>query len=453
MRQTLTPANAADDLLVKVLTRNDAEALAVLRQHMPGAVVNLLGQVVNGSVEPAAVLRLGHILADARMTAAAAAAFKRLAEDSPPDQAAAYREIAALEHAQGLTLAADGHLRMARRVAGEGNRGSVLPELAKGGLRVQSAFMDPIRHAEMLAALARPPLGEDPLRDTSFTKQLWHSAPQTEDFSFFVIDQTGRPMVLVECDVRGHLYLGCRETGVELTRIDSTADLDDDVVELALLSLESIVVWAGCPHFWLEMPGEAPLPAPVARRAASLGNKDIIRFHNGWIDLTQDVVAIERAYRPTTRQRIRWGRENITVATHLDPGLDIAEAYREIHARIDRSPALSTDQLRGALARGDISAYVGFLQDELACMVLTSRHGSTTYDMSTMRVREAGKAPLSHILVHHAILDAKEKGQRRFHFGPLYGDGQLGAKMKGIAEFKIGFVGCTESRILLKLGE
>ena len=452
MRQTLRPANAADDLLLKVLTRNDAEALAVLRQHMPGPIVDVLARILTGGVDPQSLRQLGHILAGAGMSAAAAAAFKRFADASclPPDQAVAYGEIAALERAQGLTLAAEGHMRVARRFAGEGNSGEVLPELEEGGLRVQSAFMDPARHTRMLESLAVRPLADDPLRDTGFTKRHWHSSPHAEDFSFFVVDSKGLPLVLVECDVRGDLYLGCRETGVELTPVDPGAEPGDDVVELALRQLDSIAVWAGCPYFWLEVPGEGPLPAPVERWAAGLASKEIIRFRNGWIDLSQDVAAIEAAYRPTTRQRLRWGRENVVVATYLDPGIHMAEAYGEIHARLDRVPALTSEQLEEALARGDISAYVGFLQGELACMVLTSRHGSTTYDMSTMRVREAGKVPLSHILVHRAILDAKEKGQRRFHFGPLYDDGQLGAKMKSIAEFKSGFVGCTEPRMLLK---
>lgn len=464
MRQTLNPANAADDLLLKVLTRNDAEALAVLRQHMPGTVVDVLARVLDGGVEPASLRQLGHILAGAGMIAAAGAAFKRLAEASPqsPDRAAAYGEIAALERAQGLTLAADGHLRVARRLAGDGKGGDVLPELAEGGLRVQSAFMDPARHAGMLAGLARPPLAplplaplplaEDPLRDTGFTKRLWHSAPHTEDFSFFVVDRSGRPLVLVECDVRGDLYLGCRETGIELTRLDPAADPGDDVVDLALRQLECIAVWAGCPHFWLEVPGEAPLPAPVARRAAGLAGQEIIRFRNGWIDLNQDVAAIERGYRQTTRHELRWGRENVVVASHRDPGIAIVAAYQEIHARIDRLPALTPDLLEAALAHGDISAYVGFVQGDLACMMLTSRHGLTTYDMSSLRVREAGKVPLTHILIHRAILDAKDRGQRRFHFGPLYDDGQLGAKMKNIARFKAGFASSYEKRTLLKLG-
>lgn len=453
MRQVLQPDNAADDLLLKVLTRNDAEALAVLRQHMPGPIVDVLSRILTGSVDPQNLRQLGHILAGAGMAAAAAAAFKRFADASclPPDQAAAYGEIAALERARGLTLAADGHTRVVKRLAGEGNSGEILPELEDGGLRVQSAFMDPGRHTRMLESLAVRPLAEDPLRDTCLTKRQWHSSPHAEDFSFFVVDSDGHPLVLVECDVRGDLYLGCRETGVELTPIDPGTQPGDDVVELALRQLDRIAVWAGCPHFWLDVPGEGPLPAPVERRAAGLTSKEIIRFRNGWIDLDQDVAAIEAAYRPTTRQRLRWGRENVEVAMHLDSRISMTDAYGEIHARLDRVPALTPDQLEEALARGDISAYVGFLHGELACMVLTSRHGSTTYDMSTMRVREAGKAPLSHILVHRAILDAKEKGQRRFHFGPLYDDGQLGAKMKSIAEFKSGFVGCTEPRILLKL--
>ena len=72
--------------------------------------------------------------------------------------------------------------------------------------------------------------------------------------------------------------------------------------------------------------------------------------------------------------------------------------------------------------------------------------------MATIRGMES-KLSLTHMLMHRAIMDAKAAGQCRFHFGPLYDGGQLGAKQQSIARFKIGFCTNFQSRLLLKLAE
>jgi len=459
MRPTLTPANIADDLLFKALAHDDSEALAALRSHMPGAIVDGIARVVEGRIEPDNVRHLAQVLRGAGMVAAAGAALRRYANalPNPPERAAAYFELAALERTQGLTAAAEAHTRIARRLAGEDQGEERVPELSAAGLVIQCAFADPHRHAARLAALPAPPLAEDPLRDPGFTKRLWHfsgdgSGGVAEDYSFFVLDPSGQPLLLVECDVRGDSFLACRETGIALTEIAPGSDQLEVARELALRQLETITIWAGCPYFWLDVPGDGRPSAAVARRGAALPETHVIAFRNGWIDLRQDEATIQRLYRQTTRHAIRWGRENMTVASYGDEGADIVAAYADMHIRIGRTPALTPDILAAALADGQFHAYMGFHQDELVGMVLTSRHGLTTYDMSTMRI-SGSRQPLSHILVHRAIMGAKERGQHRFHFGPLWDSGQFGAKLKNIALFKGGFASAFEPRLMLRLGD
>ena len=462
MRQLPRPVNAADDLLFRVLTRNDPAALAALAPHLPAALHQGMAAAMEGRLDPDSLRRLGKLLESGGFVAAALAAFGRQAQALPHagDRVLAYADMVALERARGMTEAAAAHGRVMRRLEGEGNGGDALPELRQDGLAVRSAFMDAERHARLLSALPGPPvLAEDPLRDPGLTKRLWMDPAQdepagmAEDYSFLVVDEAGdRPLLLVECDVRGDLYLGCRETGIELTPLQPGPDGTDAAVELALRQLELTAAWAGCPHFWLEVAGlPAPLPVPVMVRAAGLDGTGDIAFRLGWIDLERAAEAIERDYRPTTRQRIRWGREHLTVIGSGDGGLDVVAAYDEIHHRIGRSPALSPARLSAALADGAISAYGGFLDGGLVSLLLVSHHGRTTYDMATIRLRDS-KSPLSHALVHRAVQDARDRGQQRFHFGPLYDGGQFGAKMKSIAEFKAGFAASFAPRRLLRLG-
>jgi hypothetical protein len=401
-RDRITPINQADELLRSVLIGKNAEALEVLRPHVSAAIAEGLSRVIEGL--------------------------------------AVTEELRQLAEARG---------RVINRLSGEGNVGDPLPCLDDGPLRVISAFSDPEGFAALAARHPTPGLDEDPTRDPGFTKRHFLRSHQietlglAEDYSFFVVDGQGLPLLRVECDARGDLYLGCRETGIALMEMAAESRELEAARTLALRQLDGITAWIGCPYYWLDLPAGVPTPPGAAT---------VIPYRLGWIELEQDQAAIERAYRPTTRQRLRWGHDNVRVAGGDDPGIDVQAAYAELHRRIDRDPGLPPEVLSEALSRGDIAAQLGYYQDALVGMVLTSRHGRTTYDMATMNVR-IDNLPLGHVLIHHAILDAKARGQRRFHFGPLYESGHFGAKMKSIAEFKRGFAGLFEARMLLKLGE
>ena len=136
--------------------------------------------------------------------------------------------------------------------------------------------------------------------------------------------------------------------------------------------------------------------------------------------------------------------------SYPDPGLDFPAVYDAIMAAAGRGGGWLPHRLAQVLEDGDVCAYVAIAGESPAAIVLTSRHGLTTYDMATAKL-PGDKSPLSHILIHTAIADAKAKGQRRFSFGPLYEGGELGAKLKSIAEFKNGFATSYERRLLIKM--
>ena len=456
MREKVRPVSAADDQLSRLLLCNDPGALAKLRQLLPREVIDPMARVIAGGVDGATIHRLAQILAGTSLPASAVAAFRLSAEALPEaeDRVAAHVEIMRIEQAQGLAGAVAGRQRLVRRLVGEGNDGETLPQLHGDGLTVACSFNDPAGHETMRAQLPGPPLADDPLRDPELARRLWRGedGDDSEDFSFFVLDERGNPLVLVECDARGDRYLGCREAGVELTPVAPESPHLAAAQELALRQLELITAWAGCPHLWLDLPGVGALPEAVERRRAGLGEDAVLDFRTGWVDLSLDEPSLEMSYRTSIRQGVRWGRQNVEVLAQDTAGLDIPALYVEMHDRLGRARALAPDLLGQLLRQGDLRAFAGFHQGELAGLVLTSRHGSTTYDMATIRGIE-GKLPLTHILIHRAIMEARAAGQRRFHFGPLYDSGQLGAKLQNIAKFKAGFATSFEPRLLLKLGE
>lgn len=453
-QERLRPANAADALVRAALTDHAPDALAALAPHLPAAILQGIARVVEGRVEPEDARRLGQVLEAAGLVAAAAAAYGCHAEALPLSaaRAEAYAAIVALERAQGLSRAAAAHERVIRRLTGQGNSAEGAPELADGPLAIRSARVDAGRHARLLASLPLPPLAEDPLRDPFFTKPLWMGdGAMTEDHSFFVVDAADTPVLLVECDLRGDRYLGCREVGVQLTPLDPSLPPDLAAEELALRQLDAILAWSGSPHLWLEVPRHGRIPPAVAARMVGLGPGGRVAFRNGWIELGGEIAEVERAYRATTRQRVRWGRANLETVCQEDGPGEVVEVYGELHRRIGRPAALERTVLEDALARGRISGFVGLLQGEPVGLVLTSHHGKTTYDLATIRAPGV-KHPVSHLLVHLAIEEAGRRGQERFHFGPLYEGGEFGAKFKSIAEFKTGFASRFEDGLLLRLG-
>ena len=380
-----------------------------------------------------------------------------LARLIPALRAEHHAEMARQRRAEGQYGAADSHQRVANRLLGHSNEAETLPELDDGSLVVLSAFNDPEGHRQRWEALPVPLLHDDPLRDPGLTKGQFLASEDrevsglAEDYSFFVIDDTdGHPVLLVECDVLADRYLGCREAGVELTVIAGDSPLLDKARALALRQLDLITAWAGCPYCALELSAEAPVPASVSAHLGDPQALSVILFRNGWIDLSQDLAVIEKGYRSGTRESVRWGRKRVRVVSYPDPGLDIPSVYGAIMAAAGRGGGWPPDRLAQILATGDVGGHVAIVGDVPVAVVLTSRHGQSTYYTASAKL-PGDKSPLSHILIHTAIADAKAQGQQRFTFGPLYEGGEFGAKLKSIAEFKSGFASSFERRLLIKM--
>ncbi|OAN43024.1 hypothetical protein A6A04_10030 [Paramagnetospirillum marisnigri] len=453
-RRKVAAANEADRLMASVLADGDAEALAAIRPHMPPPILDGLIRVSEGRSDPEQMGRLGRTLESAGMTAAAVAAFGCQADSLPlgSERIPAHLDILAIERRQGLVEAAEGRQRAINRLAGEGNGGERPPELSLGALAARCAFAEPARHLDMLERVGFSPLAEDPLRDPSWTKPLWHRGGEAlaEDYSFFVVDADASPVMLVECDTRGDRYLGCREVGAVLTPLADEPAVLAVAEELALRQLETIAIWAGCPHLWLEVAADSPLPPAVADRSRELPAAGRVAFRTGWIDLTLDEDAIRRGYRATTRHMLRRGGEIMDILAHDDPAIDFVPVYEELHRRSGRVAALAGGDLTAALVSGRVSGFVGMMAGQPVSAVLSSCHGATTYDLATVRADDT-REPVSHLPIHYAIIHAKARGQSRFHFGPLYEGGELGGKMKNIALFKRGFASAFNSCILLRL--
>lgn len=447
--EKVKPANPLDAALSRAMQSEAPEALDAVRPHLPPAMAQACDHILGKTLPADDIRDAGRSLAGIGLVASALAVFKLYARaiPLPIDRATAYRDIVSLETALGMPLAAAAHERVIRRILGVDNSCDSLADLGDGALSVAAVFADRERYEALLGSIQPPALADDPLRDPYFTKPYFMTNQQNtignggaEDYSFFVVDDDENPILLVECDVLGSRELACRDAGIEMTILQPPSEALEAAKSLAFRQLRLIAAWSGAPGFFLEIPVGDP-PPRVDEVLVMVKSP----FRCGWVDLDQDVAAIERGYRASTRQRIRWGRENVRVFTHRDD-VDIPAIYADIHATIGRIPAFPLDQLKEYIRNGRISAFVGYYQDAPCSLVLTTRHGLTTYDWVTARL-PLGNLPLSHILVHRAILDAKEQGQRQFDFGPLWESGQRGDKEKSIAEFKSGFASSFKHRI------
>ncbi len=461
--ERIRPTGPLDELLADALIRRDAEAVVTARAILDDTVIHLLERAVAGTCEPDEARHLARQLSDHNLPAAAVAAFTEAltfksamaASFDSARRADIHAEAAAFKHALGATFSAQAHVRAARRLQGEDNSRDTLPELDGDGLMVLSAFNDSDGHLQRLGDLPFPALGDDPSRDPGFSKQMFLSGSDgeqgeaAEDYSFFVIDdRDGAPVLLVECDALGDRFLGCREAGIDLTVIQPDHPGLEAARSLALRQLDLITGWAGCPRALLDIPADTVSPPSLVAHLGDPRSWSVILIRLGWIDLVQDEAAIRAGYRASTRQRVRWGVENLDIRGDRDPALDIPALHAALKIKAGREGGIGYEQLAAGLADGTVNAVVGFHQGEVASMVLTSRHGNVCYDMATVRIAGDG-APLSHALIDTAIAEAKARGQKRFHFGPLYGGGEFGAKLKSIAEFKSGFASAFERRLLV----
>jgi hypothetical protein len=454
-RDQIRPASPADAVLAQAFAAHDETMLATCETALPPPLAMAVRRHFAETPEAETTHKLGRELAGAGWCASAMTALRVAAEQVPiPTQRIPlYDDMAVLERALGLDAAANGHLRRCRRLAGEGNPTDTLPNLETEALAVIGTFSAPDFHRSLCAAPGAAALHDDPLRDPGFTKAAFHACALKpllggiEDFSFVIINQrTEQPVLMVECDILGDRYLGCREAGIDLTRVGCESALTADARDLAVSQLEIIANWAGANHIVFDLPTTAPLPFAVQDRCSQKLGVDVFASRHAWIELSPEMADIKGHYRASTRQRVRWGRENMTVMHHSECWDHFGSYYLEANDMADRMAPLPIAVVMDFLQQGLLDGFVGFYQGALSSLVLTSRHGDTTYDMATSR-RSGCKDPVTHVLIDAAIQRAKNQGQRRFHFGNL-GEGEhFSGKERAIAEFKRGFCTVFDDRL------
>ncbi|CAA7616143.1 conserved hypothetical protein [Candidatus Terasakiella magnetica] len=397
------------------------------------------------------LLARGQSLAAEGLTASALA-FLACAQKRAPTTARVFLEKAAVERQAGMYWAAAADERVAARL--DDRRmpdGPPLPELDADDFWVVSLFNDRLGYEALLAAATANPLRDDPLRDPVLARRIFtelrnpqYGSGRVEDFSFFVAGEDG-PVMEVECDVQGGEHMGCRASAVVLTPL--VPNPPPEAVALAVRQLRLSAEWAGCTMVHLEMAAQCP-PPPALRDWMEAGEKaGWAELQTAWIDLTPGPDEILAGYRDAHRQSVRWGMKHIEVASSRDDIAGCARIYRDLHAQGGRQPGLDLDRFEALLAEGWLGFYVGRLEGEPVSALLTACHGRTTYYMASVNTR-VGSRPVSHVLLHRAILDARAEGQRRFHLGTLHVDKGFDQKLRNIALFKRGFANMIENRIL-----
>ncbi|MBC7952197.1 MAG: GNAT family N-acetyltransferase [Rhodospirillaceae bacterium] len=460
LRETAKAANEADQFLADVINNADLAALNRNDGQVPESLVAFLTQALQAEDNLHQWHEFGRTLGSNGLVLAALAAFNRAIKETSVaiQKVPVYADQVAVERSLGLTCAAAADQRVLRRLAGEPALPESMPDIAEGELSVVCVRSDAALYGQLLDGFTCSPLLNDPLRNPRLTKDMFldptyvGTTGSVEDFSFFVVDEGGRPIVQCECDVMGDRYMGCREAGIVLTDCVVASPLLEAAQELALKQLFLMAEWAGCSQVLMEVSNEvAPCPPLQACLLQRKGNRGEVL--NAWIDLSQSPEEIERGYRDAHRQSLRWGRKHVTVLSTI-AGLSTEqamEAYLAVHAKARRNPGLRRERLEQLLTDGaHVTVYAGIFEGEPSSVLVSSRHGTTTYYMAAAKA-DVGNKPLSHVLLHQAVLDAKAEGQKRFDFGVLHSDERWSAKLRNISLYKRGYTRSLERRSLLWL--
>lgn len=450
-REPVKPSNPADGDLAAVLDGGGLPGLEALAPKLPAFMALWLEEILRERLPAEVMLTVAGKLAEGGLTASALSVLARVqaAMQTPADQGKILEIRAAVERQAGMYWAAAADARGAARLMGRMPSGEGPPDLEEGAFWVVNAANDPQAYHALLAALAAAPLADDPLRGPLAKRLAMDPAfqrahvPLTQDFSFLVVGEEG-PILQVECDVLGMRFMACREVGVVLTPL--AADPPPAAQALAIRQLRLNAEWSGTREIQVDAAAPAALPAALKSWLEECPHAAHAEIREAWIDLALDPDEIFRAYREAHRQSVRWGMAHLAVASSRDTSMDCAQVYCDLHAQEGRTPSFERDQLNMMLGEGWLTAYVGALEGEPVSVLLAARHGHTTYYMASINKRMETK-PISHVLLHQAILDARAEGLRRFHLGMLSTGTNFSRKLQNIAFYKSGFTKTFEDRI------
>jgi hypothetical protein len=445
LREQPKPTGDADRALLVALQGGNLNSPAIERLGLPPFLMDSLGEVVARKGTPDQWMECAATL-DGVGLATSALHILQLTQVRLDSREARQRLVSQrldLERRLGMTSAATIDARTLRRLDGQASPDDRIPELEEDGLYAQMARHDPAAHRALITALGPYDLVRDPLRDPLMSKIFFENIdPQSnsqgvDDCSFFIMDGDGRPVVQVEADVLGGRYLGCRETGIEITLIAADHPQLEAAQRLAVRQLQLITEWTGTFAAMMEWRLQTPPCLPVQNWVNEY-QVSPNRLGLGWIDLSLDLDAIVARYRTAHRQSLRWGLAHMTVTGSDSPDPELLGLYDRIYTESRRPVALATDQLARLMAEGRMSLYIGYCQDRPVVTLVTSHHLDTTYYWASAKL-PVGNKPLGHMVLHHAIAAAQARGQGRFHLGLLHVGQTYSDKLKSIALYKRGF--------------
>ncbi|RAU22321.1 hypothetical protein CU669_09385 [Paramagnetospirillum kuznetsovii] len=455
IQEVTRPVNPLDQAIAALIQAPFEERLEPLRHALPPSLVQSLDALAGGRADALMLDALAGGLADIGLSAAAVAAYGIAAAACPPGEldlfcAEVMDRLASMESRLGLAWSAQADRRVARRLRGEIDPDEECPALESAGFHVVDAWNQPEPYARLLEEHGADQLRNDPLRDPFRAKGNFFAAAdspvprQKQDFSFFVCAESGNPVLQVECDVDGRRHLGCRETAIRPVAIGGWG-ASPQAEDLAMRQVHLAAAWAGCHSLLFELGAleEASATQLAYLRRFSSGARSMAE---AWVDLSREGEAISGDYRTNHRRGIRWGERNLEIHRRMATDVEALDAYFDLYRQAGRLAPLGRDTLIRQLEAGWLSLFLATWNGEEVSLLLTSHHGSTSY-YSCGVSRPGLGVPLSHALMHRAILDAKAMGQSRFHFGDIYTESFGSDKMRSIAQFKIGFTG----RVIPKL--
>ena len=448
LREQVRPVSDTDAAIRQAIVDGDRIGLGRIRSLLPPAAFSFLEQVVDddGDADSPVFCGLAELLRDAGLLGAALAVYARMADmhGTPDRRKRGYQGKAEVERLLKMDWAAAADQRVVNRMNGIKNRSDALLELEEGDLIVQTAHSDPGDYARIVASLPDSPLRQDPLRDPTLTKAFAQvdlgkgGGVAVDDCSFFILDGDGVPVLQVEADASGYRFLGCHETGIVLTRLVPSHPLIVEAEDLAVRQLIMLLEWCGCNHVLFDLP-EGERPPPLMLGWITRTNARPIPYETAWVDLTLSAEAIEAGYRKGHRQSVRWGRNNLRIVKTTTPDAVLLDHYESVYLANGYIPAMPPERLAEHLNLGRFNLYVAYLEDRPVVTLLSSRHGKVTYYWASAK-NIMGNKPLSHAVLHQAIMDAKDEGQTMFYFGRLEVDVKYATeKLVNISSYKRGF--------------
>jgi hypothetical protein len=442
------PMNPLDAMLSECFRSGDPSHLDRMVDGVPAGIAATLRAAVTGDASSEEFYQAAQFLVSRGLHFAALAAIE-CALPTLPWGIAVYAKFLELrlsiQEQAGMEWSAQASARLIARLMGEMDRSEALPLIAHDRLIIVDTWNRPKDFAALSARHTVHSLTNDPLRDPGLTKTLHHRGTLAcfvgipVDFSFFVLDRDHSPLLQVECDT-SHIWnpIRCREAPVVFSEFGAPLDSLRVAVPLALEQLRLIAAWTGARGIQLDL-------APNQRSADRILAPLIVGLEpfetqmvRGGVTLSRSVDEILASYCQNHRRSIRKSLPHIGIKRFARGDVTAIAHYQTLHEMDRRIQPLPPGVLADLIQRDDYVMYGAFRCGEPVGMLTVTRHGSVAYYSAGVMVSHES-IPVGHLLMHHAIIDAKTEDADVFDFGLIDVDPRGDRKKLSIGRFKLGF--------------